>query len=319
MFYYVITVTYNNLATTALMLAAVNISLGVLYAVFDWYWVLIWFCILGFCLGVFILIETRNYMHGIRLKQKLKKALGDDVDDNQFNADNISKTGSTQHLTSTSMNSSSRMRDDISMEPLRYTPNTIGNHKLAPQTPPPPYFNRNKKWTNLKSDSASINIHQNETFEDDGATSSSYHTTSTRNQLQPQVQRTQQQLGYQPRATHMLAYSQQVNSSFRDDFDLNCDVVSQRSGSTFNSNTRVNVRQAFQMQPQQSQYQKQHQQFNIQSSVVVTNDSVEQSPASSYKLFHHRDQPLPPPQQQASNANNYFRSNNNILNNNARY
>jgi hypothetical protein len=298
--YYAAKVTYKNLVSTALILAAVNISLGVLYAVFDWYWVLIWFCILGFCLGVFILIETRNYMHSIQMKQKLKKALGEDDDENQFNADNISKTGSTQHLTSTSMNSS-RMRDDISMEPLRYTPSNIGN-KLAPQTPPPPYFNRNKKWSNLKSDSASINIHQTETDDDDGAASSSFHTSSNKVQMQPQTQ--MRQNAYQPRSTHMLAYSQQVNSSFRDDFDMNCDVVSQRSGSTFNSHVRVNVRQAFQMQPQ-TQYHQQQQ--------VHINESVEQSPASSYKVFSREQQPMP------SSANNYFRSNNNILNNNARY
>ena len=216
------------------------------------------------------------------LNEKRMSKLNDE-DDYQLNGDSISKTGSTQQLTSTSVNgSSNRLRDDISMEPLRYTQNNIGRvegstHKQSPQTPPPPYFTRSKKWSNLRAE-------QNDSFRDDDLTLDNQSRVSiqqTRQPLPPQVYPHRQNI------ISGAVYSQQVNSSFRDNFDLNCDIASTRSASTFTSNAKVNVRQQQYLQP----------------------ESSSASPSSSFKLTATTNVNIRP--------HGYTR--NNILNNNSRY
>jgi hypothetical protein len=53
----------KNTGYTAILFAAINISLGVFYAVFHWVWILTWFAFLGASVLVYIGIETKLYMN----------------------------------------------------------------------------------------------------------------------------------------------------------------------------------------------------------------------------------------------------------------
>lgn len=267
MLYYVTNLIRRNLTHTAILLGTVNISLGVLYAVFEWYWLVIWFCYLAIVICVYALVETQNYLKRARARKKLNEKLGirdqggEEENNDQFNADNLSKTGSTQHLTSASSMSSSRQaREDISMQPMRYTPSNLGrldsasntttnnvvmsNLKNSPQTPPPPYFTRTRKqqWSNTRANEQGSN--------------------------------------------HILAssYSQQINASFRDDFDL--DVVSNRSSGLASTNTylRVNMRHSNATTfSQQNQPQLEMETYSDSSFKTLTADSSSHQLAQPYR------------------------------------
>jgi len=136
---------HENLNRSAIFLAIINISLGVFYAVFEWYWVLIWFCYLGAFIIIYLLFELNIYFSKVnRSSDKLSRSItsksGHD-DDDGYEVDgydsNISKSGSTQQLTN----------DGIQMQPIRYSTNSVNtslkkdkNSKYSPSTPPPPYF-----------------------------------------------------------------------------------------------------------------------------------------------------------------------------------
>lgn len=54
---------YKNTGYTAILFAAINISLGVFYAVLHWVWILVWFCFLVASILVYIGIETKIYLN----------------------------------------------------------------------------------------------------------------------------------------------------------------------------------------------------------------------------------------------------------------
>ena len=51
---------HHNLDRTAILLAIINISLGVFLAVFEWYWILIWFCYLALFICIYFMFEARK-------------------------------------------------------------------------------------------------------------------------------------------------------------------------------------------------------------------------------------------------------------------
>lgn len=51
----------KNLTITGLVFACINISLGVFLAVFDWYWQLIWYFVLGIIVAIYIILEANKY------------------------------------------------------------------------------------------------------------------------------------------------------------------------------------------------------------------------------------------------------------------
>jgi len=46
-----------------LILASVNVSMGVFYAVLDWYWLVLWFSFLGVCLVFYGFLEVVNFLN----------------------------------------------------------------------------------------------------------------------------------------------------------------------------------------------------------------------------------------------------------------
>ena len=149
---------HENLGRSAILLAIINMSLGVFYAVFDWYWILIWFCYLGAFVIVYLLFEANIYFS--KTSDTLSKSVTskneqDDYDDGYDL--NMSKSGSTQQLTPgfASETHSQSGVSGIQMQTIRYSTNNSVNNSLrkeksmnskySPSTPPPPYFNKGNK------------------------------------------------------------------------------------------------------------------------------------------------------------------------------
>ncbi|CAF0715064.1 unnamed protein product [Brachionus calyciflorus] len=101
----------KNLSFSSITLAIVNISLGVFYAVLEWYWIVVWFTFLGANIFLYIVLEIwKNNRKSSRRKSNNKD---DDSDsDEEFS---LSKASSTQQLKPGSNS------DNIRMEPFRYT------------------------------------------------------------------------------------------------------------------------------------------------------------------------------------------------------
>ena len=93
---------------TALFFACINTSLGVLLAVFEWYWVLIWFFILGINIAIYIVLEANKYF----IKLNANKPT-DQKANNYYNPD-----GSVRDRDVGRSSSSIYNRDDISMDYL---------------------------------------------------------------------------------------------------------------------------------------------------------------------------------------------------------
>ena len=53
----------KNTGYTAILFAAINISLGIFYAVLHWLWIIVWFGFLGASLLIYIAMETKLYMN----------------------------------------------------------------------------------------------------------------------------------------------------------------------------------------------------------------------------------------------------------------
>ena len=220
---------HKNLSRTAILLAIINISLGVFLAVFEWYWILIWFIYLGLFICIYMMFEARR-----QSKNKSKSSEDDNLNDKSNNNSmistskndltksnmslnklddyddgyemNISKTDSTQQLRPSTIindnpNPSNRTVENIKMDPIRYTPSSqlmaksntnTTTTKHSPVTPPPPYFNRNKNSiSTIELDSYTIK------------TSSPNQSISRKT----------------PSQAHLLSYSQQTNLN-----DLNDDI-----------------------------------------------------------------------------------------------
>ena len=146
---------HENLSRSAIVLAIINISLGVFYAVFEWYWVLIWFCYLGAFIIIYLLFEANIYFSKLSSDKLSRSVTSKNAqDDEDFDVDgydlNMSKSGSTQQLTSDTNSHSGRSgsaRDAIQMQTIRYSTNNLNtslrkdkSSKYSPSTPPPPYF-----------------------------------------------------------------------------------------------------------------------------------------------------------------------------------
>ena len=73
----------QNTGYTAIVFAAINISLGVFYAVFSWVWILTWFVFLGSSILVYIGIETKLYMnYSKNITENSSVLNNNDYDDN---------------------------------------------------------------------------------------------------------------------------------------------------------------------------------------------------------------------------------------------
>lgn len=117
----------KNLAMTAIALASVNISMGIFYAVLEWYWVIVWFTYLGANFFLYLVLEISKYnkqTSSIKTKQENDDSESDDDD---FT---LSKASSTQQLKPNGND------EQIRMEPFRYTqPNRKSiNQKRVNQT-----------------------------------------------------------------------------------------------------------------------------------------------------------------------------------------
>lgn len=54
---------HANSGSIGLILATINISLGVFYAVLEWYWLVIWFSFLGICVLLYGFLEVVNFLN----------------------------------------------------------------------------------------------------------------------------------------------------------------------------------------------------------------------------------------------------------------
>jgi hypothetical protein len=63
---------HKNLNRTAIILAVINVSLGVFLAVFDWYWILIWFTYLALFVCIYVMCEARKQSTN-RAKTRLRE------------------------------------------------------------------------------------------------------------------------------------------------------------------------------------------------------------------------------------------------------
>lgn len=102
----------KNLSITALLFACINISLGVLLAVFEWYWVLIWFFILGINIAVYIVLEANKYFNKLNANKPSEQ---NSQKSNIYNQDGSMRSARDRDCRS---NSSIYNRDDISMDYL---------------------------------------------------------------------------------------------------------------------------------------------------------------------------------------------------------
>ena len=292
---------HKNLSKTAMFLAILNMSMGVFYGVFEWYWVLIWFCYLGAFVALYLLLEARRYFDkkdSTAASSNVSKSEKTEDDEYEDGYDcNLSKMGSTQQLRpAVSEDERTTNRETFQMEPIRYTQNTINgslrdknnqNVKSSPTTPPPPYFNRGGKHQSVST----INLDL----------STSPHLASKKT----------------PSQTALLSYSQnQTNNSNRD-------ASFCYENKSLSTTPRKNINN-------QDKVQNANQVYSIQQSV---------SPSSSFKLYkaetnnnpnsnnasnriYESRPPNPPPQRSMNNINSYNNNNNNTnykINNNFRY
>ncbi|RNA01361.1 hypothetical protein BpHYR1_010585 [Brachionus plicatilis] len=101
----------KNIQTTAIGLATVNISLGVFYAVFAWYWILVWFTYFGANFFLYIVLEIWK---NNKKQAEINKETSDDESESEKEF-SLSKTDSTQQL------KPAQNKESIKMQPFRYT------------------------------------------------------------------------------------------------------------------------------------------------------------------------------------------------------
>ena len=178
MFYNTLKLIHENLGRASILLAIINISIGVFYAVFEWYWILIWFCYLAAFIIIYLLFELNIYFSKQEISKSIASKNEQDIDIDGYDL-NISKTGSTQQLTPSFSNENGPRgnRDAFQMETIRYATNNINsplkkdknaNSKYSPSTPPPPYFNKGNKHQAFST----INLKKNSELECFPSTSS---------------------------------------------------------------------------------------------------------------------------------------------------
>ena len=54
---------HRNSGSIGLVLGVVNISMGIFYAVFEWYWIVVWFSLLGINLIGYGCLEVVNFLN----------------------------------------------------------------------------------------------------------------------------------------------------------------------------------------------------------------------------------------------------------------
>lgn len=100
-----------NIQTTAIVLASINISLGIFYAVFEWFWVLAWFVYLGVVLLFYLVLEIRK---DNKKQAEINNKIFDDESDSEKELSKT-KSESTQHLKEIPI------KEKIKIQPLRYS------------------------------------------------------------------------------------------------------------------------------------------------------------------------------------------------------
>lgn len=79
---------HQNAGSIGLILGAINISMGLFYAVFAWYWLVLWFLFLGTCTVLYGFLEVvnfLNYSENVNKDTKMK-----DLDSESLNYSNLS-------------------------------------------------------------------------------------------------------------------------------------------------------------------------------------------------------------------------------------
>lgn len=109
--YNIIRLINQNIQTTAIILASINISLGVFYAVLEWFWLLAWFLYLGSNFFFYIVLEIWK---NNKKQAKNKNRTFDDESGSEEEL-SMSKSESTQHL------KQKPIKENIKIQPLRYT------------------------------------------------------------------------------------------------------------------------------------------------------------------------------------------------------
>jgi hypothetical protein len=87
---------HQNAGSIGLILGAINISLGLFYAVLDWYWLVVWFIGLGVCVvlyGFLEVINFLNYSEDVNKDTKMKEL----TDADSLNYSNISLSRESLH------------------------------------------------------------------------------------------------------------------------------------------------------------------------------------------------------------------------------
>lgn len=79
---------HQNAGSIGLILGAINISMGLFYAVLAWYWLVLWFVFLGVCTVLYGFLEVvnfLNYSEDVNKDTKMK-----DLDSESLNYSNLS-------------------------------------------------------------------------------------------------------------------------------------------------------------------------------------------------------------------------------------
>lgn len=103
----------KNLTITGLVFACVNISLGVFLAVFDWYWQLIWYFVLGIIIAIYIILEANKYFGKLNANKLAEQ-------NKSLNGNQLYGSARSSLSKDARSNASSNIynRDDISMDYL---------------------------------------------------------------------------------------------------------------------------------------------------------------------------------------------------------